>query len=107
MIDTVFAFQAIIGMAVVTIFLRAVPFMGAAHIHKFPLLLKLGRFLPPAIMTLLLLHTARGSVAEHNLGFWPELVSVLTAILLQWRFRQPLISIFAATGIYVVIRNSL
>jgi len=69
--------------------------------------LSLGRFLPPAIMTLLLLHTLRGSVAEHTLGIWPELLAATTALLLQWRTRQPLLSIFAATGLYVLLRNTL
>jgi len=106
MIDSVYAVKAVITMAVVTIFLRVVPFIGAGHLHRFPLLLSLGRFLPPAIMSLLLLHTLRGSMAEHTLGLWPKLLAAATAL---WRIRQPLLSIFTATALalYVLLRNTL
>jgi len=106
-IDSVFAVKAIVCMAAVTIFLRTVPFIGTGHLHKFPLLLSLGRFLPPAIMTLLLLHTLRGSMTEHTLGIWPELLAAAMALLLQWHTRQPFLSIFTATALYVVLRNTL
>jgi len=105
--DSVFAAKAIGCMAAITIALRALPFIGAAHVHKFPRLLRLGRFLPPAIMTLLLLHTVRASVAGHEGDLWPELLATATAILLQWRTRQPLLSILAATGLYVAIRHTI
>jgi len=105
MIDTTLGLKAIACMAGVTVFLRALPFIGARQLQKFPLLLRLGRFLPPVIMCLLLLHTVRASIAEHDAGVWPPLLAAACAIALQWRTRQPLLSILAATGLYVVLIN--
>jgi len=104
MIDSTLALKAIACMAGVTVLLRAIPFIGAARLQKLPLLLRLGRFLPPAIMTLLLLHSVHASMGEHAAGaWWPPLLAAACAIALQWRTRQPLLSILAATGLYVLL----
>ena len=105
MIDTVYALWAIAVMTVVTVLLRALPFLAAPWLKRFPLVLQLGRFLPLAIMTLLLLDTLRGSMAGNPAGAWQELVAIGVAIVLQGRTRQPLLSILVATALYVVFRN--
>jgi len=103
--EPVFALKAIACMAVVTFALRCLPFLGAAYLQRFPVLLRLGRFLPPAIMVLLVLHSVYGMAAKHDI--WPAVLAAGLAILLQWRTRQPLLSIFAATGLYVALLNEL
>jgi len=105
--EPLFVLKAIGCMAVVTFLLRALPFIGAAHLSRFPRLLQLGRFLPPAIMALLLLHSVMGSAAEHDMGLWPALLAAFVAMALQWHMRQPLVSILAATGLYVALVNGI
>lgn len=105
MIDSVYALWAIAIMTVITVLLRALPFLGAPWLRRFPLVMQLGRFLPSAIMTLLLLDTLRGSMASNPSGAWQELVAVGVAIVLQGSTRQPLLSILVATALYVLFRN--
>ena len=105
MINTTYALWAIAIMTGVTVLLRALPFLVAPWLKRMPLVMQLGRFLPLAIMTLLLLDTLRGSMAGNPAGAWQELVAIAVAIVLQGRTRQPLLSISVATVLYVVFRN--
>jgi len=65
----------------------------------------LGRFLPLAIMMLLLVHTLVGSARDNPTGPWAEIAAVACVIGLQWRWRQPLLSILLGTALYVLLRN--
>lgn len=106
MIDNAYAIKAMCVMAAVTVTLRAVPFVGARLLRRFPVVAKLGRFLPPAIMTLLLTHALYSGAVDNPVSApWAELLSVLSAILVQLRFRHALASIFAGTALYVGLRN--
>lgn len=97
---------AVIGaMAAVTFGLRALPFVAAQWLQKHPVVGRLGGFLPLAIMTLLLLHSAASGVQEHRWGPWTELVAVAVVAGLQWWKRQPLLSMVAGTTLYVLARN--
>jgi len=105
MIDTAYALGVLAAMAAVTFGLRALPFLAARFLQSHPLVQRLGRFLPLAIMTLLLIHTLVGSARENPSGPWAELAAVLTVAGLQWWRRQPLLSILAGTALYVALRN--
>ncbi len=105
MIDIPYAIGAIIAMAVVTFGLRALPFLAARFLQNNPLVQQLGRFLPLAIMTLLLLHTLVGSARQNLSGPWQESLAVLTVLALQWWKKHPLLSILAGTALYVALRN--
>lgn len=105
MIDIPYAIGAIIAMAVVTFGLRALPFLAARFLQNNPLVQQLGRFLPLAIMTLLLLHTLVGNASQNRFGPWQELLAVLTVLALQWWKKHPLLSILAGTALYVALRN--
>ena len=91
--------------ATYTFALRALPFVAGQWLQKHPIVHHLGQFLPLAIMTLLLLHQLVGSAREHAAGPWPELFCAGLASALQWRSRNPLLSILAGTGLYVLLRN--
>ncbi|MDD2881913.1 MAG: AzlD domain-containing protein [Rhodoferax sp.] len=106
MIDTTYALGVIAAMALVTFGLRALPFLAARFLQSHPLVQRLGRFLPLAIMTLLLLHTLVGSAKENPSGPWAELAAIATVMALQWWRRQPLLSILAGTALYVMLRNA-
>ena len=98
------AITAILVMAVVTFALRALPFVLRRH----RLIRALGRFLPAAILALLLIHTLVGFIRQDapTVGAWPALVAILVTVGLQWRWHHALLSIFAGTGVYVLLRNA-
>ena len=105
MIETGYALGAIVAMALITFALRALPFVASRWLQRHDVVRRLGNFLPLAIMTLLLLHALVGSAREHAAGPWPELLCAGLAMLLQWRSRNPLLSIVAGTALYVLLRN--
>ena len=104
--DTSYALGVLAAMAVVTFGLRALPFLAARCLQSHPLVQRLGRFLPLAIMTLLLLHTLVDSAKENPTGPWAELAAVAAVVVLQYWRRQPLLSILVGTGLYVALRNA-
>ena len=78
---------------------------GRSERGNHPVVRRLGRFLPLAIMLLLVLHSALGAARAHAGAPWPELAGVaLTAALQGWR-KNALLSILAGTGLYVLLRN--
>jgi branched-subunit amino acid transport protein AzlD len=105
MIDTPYALGVLTAMAAVTFGLRALPFLAARFLQSHPLVQRLGRFLPLAIMTLLLLHTLVGGARQNPSGPWAELTAVVAVIALQWWRRQALLSILVGTALYVLMRN--
>jgi len=105
MIDTSYALGVLAAMAVVTFGLRALPFLAARFLQSQPLVQRLGRFLPLAIMTLLLLHTLVGHARDNPAGPWAELVAVTAVAVLQWWKKHPLLSILTGTALYVLLRN--
>jgi branched-subunit amino acid transport protein AzlD len=105
MIDTAHALLAIGAMGAVTFGLRALPFVAGQWLKRHPQVERLGRFLPLAIMTLLLVHAVAGAAEGHAAGPWPELLAVTVVVGLQWRTRQPLLSILVGTALYVTLRN--
>ena len=105
MIDGRYIVEVIAAMALVTVALRALPFIAAQWLQKNTIVERLGEFLPLAIMTLLLLHSATGLAQQDRLGPWPELLAVAIVVVLQWRSRNALLSIVLGTSAYVLMRN--
>lgn len=103
--DISYLLAVIAAMGAVTFALRALPFLSAHWLRRSPVIQHLGRFLPLAIMALLLVHSAGGAAREHATGPWPELLSIALTCLLQWRSRNPLLSIVLGTALYVLLRN--
>jgi branched-subunit amino acid transport protein AzlD len=97
--------EATLAMAAVTFALRALPFVAGQWLHKHPSVERLGKALPLAIMTLLLLHSGTAAALDNPRGPWAELLAVALVGALQWRFRHPLLSILAGTVTYVALRN--
>jgi len=105
MIDSRYVIEVIAAMGLVTFALRALPFVGSQWLKHHPIVQRLGEFLPLAIMTLLLVHSATASALEHADGPWPELLAVTVVVLLQWRSKNALLSIVVGTCLYVLMRN--
>lgn len=105
MIDASYILGVTAVMGLVTLALRALPFVAARWLNKHPMVQSLGQFLPLAIMTLLLVHAMAGSAQEHAGGPWPELLAVAVVALLQWQRKNALLSIVLGASVYVLIRN--
>ena len=103
--DTRYVLEVLAAMALVTFALRALPFLAAQWLRHNPLVRHLGRFLPLAIMALLVLHSAAGLSSQHDASPWPEFVAISLTVLAQWKTRNPLLSIAIGTLAYVLIRN--
>lgn len=102
------ALLATVVMAAITFGLRALPFVAAGFLRRHRLIRELGRFLPAAILALLLIHTLLGFMQQDlpTVGAWPVVAATLTTLILQQLFRNPLLSIFLGTGLYVLLRNT-
>jgi branched-subunit amino acid transport protein AzlD len=105
MMDDLYSLGAIAVMGVVTFALRATPFVAGQWLKKHPMVQRLGQFLPLAIMTLLLIHSALGSIKTNPVSPWAELLAVVLVGSLQWRSKNALLSILIGTGVYVLLRN--
>ena len=102
------ALAAIVVMAGITFFLRALPFVAAGLLNRFRVIRDLGRFLPPAILALLLIHTLIGFIQNDapTIGAWPTLLAVGVTVVAQLWLRHALLSILIGTGLYVLLRNA-
>jgi branched-subunit amino acid transport protein AzlD len=94
---------AIAAMGAVTLLTRAAPFLFFARRKPPAVLDYLQRYIPPMVMTILVLNGLKGiqpAVPPHGV---PELLSVaLVAALHVWR-RNVLLSIAGGTALYMVL----
>ena len=91
-------------MAGVTFLTRALPFLLFDRGEKPPrVVLYLGRVLPPAIIAMLIVYCVRGVTFAAPAGWVPTLLAGLAAVLLHLWKGNDLISMFGATGLYMVL----
>ncbi len=95
---------SIFVMSIVTFFTRALPFLLFDRgDHPPKIVLYLGKVLPPAIIAMLIVYCLKG-VTFTTLGGWlPTLLAGVTAVLLHLWKGNDLLSIFGATGLYMVL----
>ena len=93
-------------MSIVTILLRFLPFMIFDHGEQLPKWISyLGKVLPPAIMSMLLVYCLRNvDIVQGNHGL-PELMCVGVAMLLHNWKRNTLLSIAASTLLYMIMMH--
>lgn len=91
-------------MSIITILIRFLPFIIFDHGKKLPKWISyLGKVLPPAIMSMLLVYCLRNiKFVEGNHGL-PELLCVGIAILLHSWKRNTLLSIGVSTILYMIL----
>ena len=94
-------------IAIVTIALRFLPFIVFDHGEQLPeWITYLGKVLPPAIMSMLLVYCLRNiNLVEGNHGF-PEVICVGIAMLMHNWKRNTLLSIGVSTLLYMIIIQS-
>jgi branched-subunit amino acid transport protein AzlD len=94
---------AMLAMGLVTLLCRATPFLFFSRRKPPPILDYLARYLPPVIMTLLVLNGLKGVDFGGPLHGLPELAAVvLTALLHLWK-RNVLVSIGLGTALYMFL----
>ena len=93
-------------MSIVTILLRFFPFIIFDHGEQLPKWISyLGKVLPPAIMSMLLVYCLRNvDIVQGNHGL-PELMCVGVAMLLHNWKRNTLLSIAASTLLYMIMMH--
>lgn len=94
-------------MAAVVIFLRAFPFLLLSGTKRPPaLLFYLGKVLTAAAIAMLVVYSLFG-VLDHSRSGWsnlpPGLLAGSVAALLQYFFKNPLVSIIAGTAVYMLL----
>jgi len=94
---------AILAMAAVTVMCRATPFLFFMKRKPPAVVDYLQKYIPPMIMTALVINSYKGlSFAARPYGI-PEIASGLAVALLHlWR-RNTLLSIFSGTALYMVL----
>ncbi len=91
-------------MSAVTFLTRALPFLlfdRGEHPPK--IVLYLGKVLPPAIIAMLIVYCMKGGTFSTPAGWIPTLLAGAAAVLLHLWKGNDLISIFGATGLYMVL----
>ncbi|MCI7392118.1 MAG: AzlD domain-containing protein [Clostridiales bacterium] len=95
-------------MAIVTLLLRAMPFILFDHGNKTPKWITyLGKVLPPAIMSMLVVFCLRNVDFLGGSHGIPELICVAVAMALHAWKRNTLLSIGISTVLYMIIVQNL
>lgn len=94
---------AILAMAAVTILCRAAPFLFFMKRRPPAVVDYLQRYIPPMIMTVLVLGSYKGLGFERAPYGIPEIAAGLTVAGLHLWKRNTLLSIFAGTALYMVL----
>ncbi|HSH57480.1 MAG TPA: AzlD domain-containing protein [Halomonas sp.] len=95
--------------ALATFATRVIPFVALARHADHPLILHLGRYLPPTVMMILVIYALRDfrPLLDGHLNAgangWPMIIaSLIVALLHLWR-RNALLSIIGGTGAYMAM----
>ncbi|WFM69699.1 AzlD domain-containing protein [Halomonas sp. CKK8] len=99
----------ILVCAAATLATRVLPFVALARQAEHPLILHLGRYLPPAVMMILVLYALRDfrPLADGQLNAaadgWPMILAALAVVGLHLWQRNALLSIIGGTGAYMAM----
>lgn len=91
-------------MAAITFASRLLPFVLFSR-GKEPAgwVVYLGRYLPPAMIALLVVYCVK-DITFTTIGGWlPYLIAGVAVVLLQWKTRNDLVSIFTGTVLYMIL----
>jgi Predicted branched-chain amino acid permeases (azaleucine resistance) len=98
-----YVFAAMLAMAMVTVLCRAAPFLFFMKRRPPEVVDYLQKYIPPMIMTVLVLGSYKGiSFAAWPYGI-PEIVAGLSVAALHLWKRNTLLSIFGGTALYMVL----
>ena len=102
--DPGYLFGALAAMAIVMFLLRALPFLLFGRNGKTPeLVLYIGKVITPAAIAMLIVYCFNGVTFTIYPSCLPELLAGLAIVLVQWKFKNALVSIFGGTIFYMVL----
>lgn len=89
-------------IAIVTFATRATPFVlfGKGD-SPAPIILFVGKYLPPALISAIIIYCYKDVSFLTGMHGIPELLAALAVVLLQLRFKNTMLSIFAGTVFYM------
>lgn len=85
-----------------TVMTRAAPFLFLGRFREHPLLIYLGRYLPPVLMAILVVYAVTGLPTSQDKG-WYGIVSLLLVALTQWFVKNALVSIALGSCVYMML----
>lgn len=95
---------SIIVIALVTYLVRLLPFIIFGGKRQTPeWITYLGRFLPPAVMGMLIVYSVKDTAFLHLNTSFPVIVAICATILIHVWKRNNLISILGGTGLYMLL----
>jgi len=97
------AFIYTIFISLITFFTRIFSFVVFKKLNSSNSISIIEKYIPPAVMMLLLIYCLKNidfTIEPHGV---PEILGVFTAIIFQYKFKNPLIAIFGATGLYMFL----
>lgn len=90
--------------AIVTLFIRAIPFVAFGGKREVPAMVTyLGKVLPPAIMVILVIYCVKGIDLFTGTHGIPELSSIAVVALLHVWKKNTLLSISVGTVLYMIL----
>ncbi len=94
----------VVLMTAITFGSRLLPFLLFGRGKQPPgWVVYLGKYLPPAMIALLVVYCVR-DITFVSLGGWlPYLAAGAAVVLLQWKTKNDLVSIFTGTALYMVL----
>lgn len=95
--------EAVLVMGLVTLLCRATPFIFFMKRRPPPILDFVQRYIPPMIMTILVLNSFKGLRFDRPPFGLPELAAGLFVAALQFWKRNALLSIVGGTGLYMAL----
>lgn len=98
------AAASIAVMAAVTFLTRALPFLIFGRGGNPPkVILYLGKFLPPAVIAMLIVYCLRGMSFDAAAGWVPTVIASLAVVALHLWKKNDMLSIVGGTVLYMVL----
>lgn len=98
------AIAAIAVMAVMTFLTRALPFLLFGRGNRVPrVVVYLGKYLPPAVIAMLIVYCLRDVGFASAAGWAPSLIAVAAVVVLHLWKKNNLLSILGGTILYMVL----
>ncbi|MDO4438372.1 MAG: AzlD domain-containing protein [Eubacteriales bacterium] len=103
MSNTLYAFSAIAVCSIITILIRALPFVIFGNKELPSTVTYLGKVLPGAIMIILVIFCLRNiSFSSFPFGL-PEFICIGICALLQHKYKNSILSVIISTILYMII----
>lgn len=99
-------FISIAIMASITFLTRVFPFLFFRKGEMPKIVLFIGKFIPPTLITILVIYCLKDVNFGNISNICNTLIAVVMVVIFHLRLRNPLVSIFGATLIYMVLIQS-